>query len=232
MVTSLCGSLPCLAAGATELGDSWGVAVLCPLGTGPSGFPFTAARGLRDVPRGLGCLEDSLPAGPEELVGCCSRQASHTPATSCVRLSVLCCGAVLLPPCVPSFPVQLLAALLSLQALHGRGSLAACKVPCSRGPCLRRQRAAHKEKFMHCQDHLLVCSFSFWQFYDLNSSTFLWSSRAGHTNAGINSVRRGGGATRGSLMGLGSPCWCHEPSGAGHFGKSRAPTQANKLSGL
>lgn len=110
---------------ATELGNCWGIAVLCPLGTGLGGFP-SAVCGI--------CLEGwavwrTVPAGSKEPVGSSSRQGSNRPESCGQAL-----GALRAQP-----PVRLLAALLSPQPLRGRGSLAARKLPCAQGSCLGGQ---------------------------------------------------------------------------------------------
>lgn len=129
-------------------------------------------------------------------------------------------------PCVPSLPVRLLAALLSPQPLRGRGSLAARKLPCAQGSCLRGQLTKKNSRL--ARTCLLVFILVVLQ---PKLKHFFLVLRGRAHRRWHQQCWTWWGTTRGSLMGLGSPCWCCACSGAGHF-KSRAPTQANELTGL
>lgn len=151
----------------------------------------TAGLLLSSVPcfKGLGGLEDSVPAGSEELVGCSSSQ--EIKQTSNIVCCVLwCCIAPALRARLPHpaarCPAQRRPCVPGARSLPARGLT--CGGPAS--------AAARKEQPVHCQDRRLVCLFSFWRFCDLNSSAFPRSSRAGHTNAGISMV--GGGGQQGA----------------------------------
>lgn len=122
------------------------------------------------------CLKGSavwtLPAGLEELASCFMRQGSSRPAMSYVRLSVLL-------PCMPASPIQQLSDLLSPQAW----------VSC-------RQQTAHERVLVYCQD-LLFIHFHSGSFMTCTRALSL-SSRAGHANTSISSVRHGGGQPGGN----------------------------------
>lgn len=153
----------------------------------------TAGLLLSSVPclKGLGGLEDSVPAGSEELVGCSSRQEIKQTG------NIVCC---VLRCCIAP-------------ALHARLPCPAARCPAQRRPCVPGARSlpargltcggsasAAAHNIERCQDHRLDCLFSFWWFCDLNSSAFPRSSRAGHTNTGISMV---GGVNKGQTHGAG-----------------------------
>lgn len=108
-----------------------------------------------------------------DFVSCSIRQVSSRPAMSCVRLSVFL-------PCIPGCPIQQLSDLPDPQAQES---------------C--RQQAAHEGIRVYCQDHL-VHSFSFQGTFTTCTRALSLSSRAGHANTGISTVRHGEGQPDGN----------------------------------
>lgn len=163
---------------ATELGNCWGIAVLASVASHLQPVGYALRAGLFGGQSQLGRRNRSaVPAG-----------RGQTDRSLAVRLSA---------PCVPSLPVQLLAALLSPQPLRGRGSLAARKLPCA--PRVLPPWAAHEEKLTPRQD--LFARFHSGGFTTRTRALFFWSSGAGLTNVGINGVGRGGGGNEGQPNG-------------------------------
>lgn len=147
------------------------------------------------------CLKGSavwtLPAGLEELASCFMRQGSSRPTMSCVRLSVLL-------PCVPGSPIQQLSVLPSPQAW----------VSC-------RQQAAHEGILVYCQD-LLFIHFHSGSFM-ICTRTLSMSSRAGHANTSISTVRHGEGQPDGNGFTVPLALWSQA--------LQQAPMQTNRLPG-
>lgn len=100
-------------------------------------------------------------------------------AVSRVGLLALGCGAISLLPCVPGLPIRLSLPCSAHRPGMARQGLAQCP------------RGASRSRANLCIIRTIFV-FPRLQFYDLNSSAFLWSSGAGHADAGINSVRHGG----------------------------------------